>query len=226
MLAQTWEELELLVIDDGSRDGTLEIVRRLAGEDGRIRLLENEENAGASESRNRGVREARGEWIAFLDSDDLWREDKLERQIELMERHSDADLVYTGAACLDEDGRDLHREFQVPAQVDYASILRKNDLICSSVLLRRELALSFPFPTERTLHEDYICWVNILKAGSCAAGIQRPLVLYRIRRGSKSHNKIRSAGMVLRSYRYLKLPVSMRIVCFFHYALHGLGRHF
>ena len=225
VLNQTWTEFELLVIDDGSRDSTVEIVKGLMAEDHRIRLLENPENAGVSASRNLGVQQARGEWIAFLDSDDLWREDKLERQFSLGGL-TGVDLIYSAAQCISEEGYVLDREFQVPVCVDYQSILRKNDLICSSVLLRRELALRFPFPVDQTLHEDYICWTNVLKNGCRAAGVPLPLVLYRIRKGSKSYNKIRSAGMMLRSYQFLELPISTRAVCFFHYALHGLSRHF
>lgn len=224
VLRQTWTEFELLVIDDCSRDSTAEIAERLAAEDGRITLLRNAENAGVSASRNRGVREARGEWIAFLDSDDLWREDKLERQLEL-QRRAEADLIYSGAGCLDGDGRVLRREFKVPAQIDYASILRKNDLICSSVLLRRKLALSQPFVCGRDLHEDYICWVCLLAQGCRTAGVQAPLVWYRIRRDSKSHDKIQSAWMMWRSYQILNLPMHIRIHSFSTYALHGLRRY-
>lgn len=74
MLRQTWRDFELLIIDDGSQDATAEIAERLAEEDGRIVLLRNRKNAGVSASRNLGVAEAVGEWVAFLDSDDLWRE--------------------------------------------------------------------------------------------------------------------------------------------------------
>lgn len=225
MLNQTLREFELLIIDDGSQDATIEIAERLAKEDGRIVLLRNIQNAGVSISRNLGVAHARGEWIAFWDSDDLWRKDKLEEQFSLGTL-TGADLIYSAAQCISEEGRVLDREFTVPACVDYKSILRKNDLICSSVLLRRELALRFPFPSGRTLHEDYICWTAVLKNGCRTAGVQKPLVLYRIWKGSKSYNKIRSAGMMLKSYQFLRLPISMRAVCFFHYTLHGLSRHF
>ena len=81
VIAQTYEDWELVVIDDCSEDITPELVRSLAAADNRIRLLINERNLGAASSRNNGISQAQGDWVAFLDSDDLWREDKLEKQL-------------------------------------------------------------------------------------------------------------------------------------------------
>lgn len=202
VLRQTWTEFELLVIDDCSRDSTAEITERLAAEDGRIALLRNAENAGVSASRNMGVGQARGEWVAFLDSDDLWREDKLERQLALLERHPDAVLSYTASAFMDENGRMYSYVMEAEAETTYAALLRRNLLSCSSVMVRRDVMLRHSMGGDR-MHEDYAAWLLILRETRCAYGLNEPLLVYRVRESSKSSGRLRSAGMLYRSYHYV-----------------------
>lgn len=222
-LAQTAEDLEVIVIDDASQDGTAEIVERFVREDRRVRCITLARNGGVANARNCGISAARGEWVAFLDSDDAWAPDKLERQFALQSR-TQAELIYSAARCFDEAGNDLAREFRVPAAVSYEQLLRRNDLVCSSVLVRRAWMLQNPFESGE-VHEDYICWVRLLEGGCRAAGVQEPLVWYRLREGSKSHDKRRSARMLLRSYRVLGLSIGKQIPCFAAYVLHGLRRY-
>ena len=105
IFAQTVKDWELIVIDDGSKDDTTRILEELAAVDKRIRFLKNEKNSGASYTRNRAVALARGEWIAFLDSDDLWRSDKLEKQLALIEKHPNAVICYTASSFIDDKGK-------------------------------------------------------------------------------------------------------------------------
>ena len=118
-LAQTYRAIEVLVIDDGSTDETAAIVERYAAQDGRVRLLRNAENAGVSCARNRGVRAAVYPWIAFLDSDDRWRPEKLERQLTAVQRHPACALCFTSTAYTDEAGRRLSYILQSPPRVTY-----------------------------------------------------------------------------------------------------------
>ena len=192
-----------------SADGTQQCVQRLAEDDARIRCLKQPENMGVAAARNRGVAEARGEWIAFLDSDDLWTPDKLERQLALADR-SGAQLLYTGARCIDHDGAPLDRMLTVPQQVTFDSMLHGNDIVCSSVLVRRELLLQNPM--ERSdLHEDYITWMRILKTVGYGVGLCEPLVLYRFTVGSKSRGKLRSAVTTWKTLGYLGIPLFKRM---------------
>ena len=103
ILSQTWRELEVLVVDDASPDGTLALAQSYAAKDPRVRVIAQPENGGVSKARNRGVREARGEWIALLDSDDLWMPEKLERQMALAAQHPEAGLFFTGSEFISED---------------------------------------------------------------------------------------------------------------------------
>ena len=99
VLSQTWQDWELLIIDDCSKDNTYALMQKLAKKDERIRILQNPQNSGAAATRNNGVRQAAGEWIAFIDSDDLWEPDKLEKQMALLLKIPEAALVFTYPAC-------------------------------------------------------------------------------------------------------------------------------
>lgn len=202
VLRQTWKDFQLLVIDDCSQDATVDIVRRLMAEDGRIVLLQNDQNRGASYSRNVGVRAAEGEWIAFLDSDDLWREDKLEKQLAMLDTHPEAMLSYTASAFIDAEGHKYSYVMAAQERITYRTLLRKNLLSCSSVMVKRTLMLRYPMEGDRT-HEDYAVWLLMLRELPYAYGLNEPLLIYRIHRNSKSGNRVRSAQMLFRSYRYV-----------------------
>ncbi|MBR0507204.1 MAG: glycosyltransferase family 2 protein [Clostridia bacterium] len=219
----TMQEIELIAVDDGSGDGTAAVLERLRNEDARVRVIALPENAGVANARNTGVKEAKADWIAFLDSDDVWEADKLARQLETAER-TGASLVYTAAACVDETGAMTGKLFSVPETVTANGLLKGNDLITSTVLVKKTLAAKHPM--ERSdLHEDLICWYGILKDGAKAVGIDEPLVRYRVSKGSKSGDKKKSARMTWNTYKHLGIGVFRRIGCFIGYCLHGIKRY-
>lgn len=104
VLSQTMTDWEMLIIDDCSVDNTYSCMQKLAQRDSRIRIFRNMQNAGAAATRNYGIRQARGRWIAFLDSDDLWRTDKLQKQMELLDKYPEASFLFTGSAFIEDDG--------------------------------------------------------------------------------------------------------------------------
>lgn len=230
VLAQTMRDWELIVVEDASEDGTKEQVRRfaetMAGEagssasgiqDGKLRILENETNRGAAFCRNRGISAARGEWIAFLDSDDMWEPDKLEKQLRCAARHPDAGLLFAGSAFMDGEGKFLSGQLSVPERIDLETLLKQNVISCSSVLVRRDLLLRCRdasgevFPDTRRLgllmHEDFPVWIRALRVCGLAYGVNEPLLVYRMQRASQSGNKGKAARMTWQVYRYLKLPL-------------------
>ena len=223
VLTQTWRDLELIVVDDCSRDATPEKVRRMAERDERVIYLRNERNSGASASRNRGVQAAGGEWIAFLDSDDLWRKDKLERQMALVKQHPDAVLCYTASGFMDEDGRTYEYVMEAEERMTYRGLLRKNIMTCSSVLLRRDAALRYPMPGD-DLHEDYAVWLSVLREFPCAYGLNEALVVYRLRKQSKSGDRMRSARMLFRTYRYVGFSAARSAFLTARYAGYSIAK--
>ena len=112
VLCQTYPDFELLVVNDCSTDKTAALVAAIAEKDDRVRLISNEKNGGVSYTRKHGLEEARGEWIAILDSDDAWASEKLEKQIELQKK-TNAELLFTGSAFMDADGKPINGIYQL-----------------------------------------------------------------------------------------------------------------
>lgn len=205
VLDQTYSHFELLVIDDCSKDGTVKVVKSIAAKDSRVRLLSNESNSGVSYTRKQGLKEATGEWIAILDSDDIWTAEKLEKQIEL-QRKTNADLLFTGSAFMDTNGHAIDWYLKAPAEITYAQLLKQNILSNSSALVRKALYVKY-YAEGDGMHEDFAIWLNILKEGRKAYGVDEPLLVYRIAKSSKSGNKVKAAIMNWNTYRYVGLNV-------------------
>lgn len=204
--AQTVQDWELLVIEDGSRDSTPELVQKMAAEDPRIRLLPNQHNMGTARSRNRGMELCRGRYIAFLDSDDCWHCDKLEKQVALAET-TGADILYTSYAIVDDSGQKCCPDFVVPERTDLKRMLRCSEIGCSTVMLSGDLAKAARF-AENFYHEDYAMWLTLLQKGAKARGVSQVLVDYRYHADSRAADKFSSAKRRWRIYRdLLKLSV-------------------
>lgn len=200
------DDWELLVIDDGSKDDTRQLVAQLAQQDARIRLLPNEKNMGTARSRNRGMDLCRGSYIAFLDSDDWWHPTKLEKQIALAQR-SQADILYTSYAIVDDNGEKRCPDFIVPQTTDYKKMLCRSDIGCSTVMLSNRVAHTARF-AENFYHEDYALWLQLLRDGATAAGVSEVLVDYRYHQSSRAADKFGSAKRRWRIYRdFLKMSV-------------------
>lgn len=199
VLNQTYTDFELLVIHDCSPDGTRAVAERLARSDSRIRLIDNPRNLGVAASRNRGVAMAQGEWIAFLDSDDLWHPEKLARQLAFLEAHPGGVLSYTASRFTDTDNCRYTYIMEAAERTGYQKLLHGNLMSCSSVMVRKSVISQFPFP-DGAVHEDYITWMRLLRTIPYACGLNEPLLTYRLSPNSRSGNRIRSAKMLIRSY--------------------------
>ena len=223
VVAQTFPRWEMIVVDDGSRDRTSEIAERWAGSDPRIRLVRQSPRTGAGAARNRALDAARGRYVAFLDSDDLWRPEKLEVQVAFM-RETDAVFSFASYSIIDEQGKPTGKTVRAPERVDYRFLLRNTIIGCLTVMLDRARLGELTMPTLRQ-HEDLSLWYEILKRGVVARGIPRDLALYRVVRGSASGDKVRSAlhmWTVYRSQERLSFPTALW--CYAHYAWHALRR--
>ena len=224
VMAQTYPHWRLLVLDDASADATCAIVQGLCHEDSRITLVRNGENLGVAKSRNRGLELAQGDCVAFLDSDDVWHPEKLEKQMQAMACEQ-ADLVYTSYDVMDENGAVSSNPYLVPATTDFNALLKENVIGCSTVLLSDTVAKTYRF-TEQYFHEDYCLWLSILQDGHKAVGCEQPLAAWRLASGSRSFDKRKGAGNRWKIYRqYLKLPLWKCGVSFAGYAINGISKY-
>ena len=216
------QPFELLVIDDCSRDHTAEVVKKYLS-DSRVRYLRQTRNLGVAAARNRGIREARGTYVAFLDADDWWDRDKLKRQMACI-RKTGAVLCFTARELVRPDGTSTGRQIPVPGRVTYRQLLKTNVIPCGSVLLRTDVAREYGFVHDE-YHEDYILWLKILKKYGAARGINIPALKCRLSAGGKSRNKWKSAKMQYGVYRYLGFSP---IAAFFYmgcYMINGIRKY-
>lgn len=221
---QTYGIWELIIVNDCSSDGTECIVTQYMQKDNRIHLINNKQNAGVSEARNIGITSSNGKWIAFLDSDDKWKNEKLEKQVKLLTEKPLTDLVFTGSAFINQQGVFSKYILNVPEKIKYRQLLKQNIISCSSVVVRKKLAQNYRMQYD-DMHEDYAVWLQILKAGYFAAGINEPLLIYRISDHSKSSNKKIAAKMTFKVYRFMNLNYIKSVYFFLHYAVKSINKY-
>lgn len=158
VLNQTYPNFELLVVDDCSKDNSLQLIQQKAQSDDRIRVIALEHNAGVANARNVGIKEARGEFIALLDNDDLWTVDKLERQLALANKG--ADIVYCSYDFIDEKNNPIKKPFIVPQQTNFNKMLASSVISCSTSFIKTELMQAHLFNSD-FYHEDYVLWMEL-----------------------------------------------------------------
>lgn len=224
VLCQTIDNLELIIIDDCSEDSTVDIVRRIESEDSRVKLYCNSRNMGAAATRNYGLDVCKGEYVALLDSDDIWYPTKLEVQLALAV-HESADIVYCSYEIINESGNKCCQDFIVPRQATFELVLKKSVISCSTALLSRAIIDKYRFPTDY-YHEDYVMWLRLLQEGRIAVGVTKVLAAYRIRAKSRASNKFVSAKNRWRIYReFLGIPVYLSLYYFFYYCFCGIKKY-
>ena len=224
VLAQTYTNWEMLIANDCSKDNTAEIVQSYAAKDKRIKLINLKQNSGAAVARNTAIQNAKGRYIAFLDSDDLWKKEKLQKQIQFMQQNGYV-FTFTGYEHFKETKENIQNQVQIPKSLSYKQALKGNQIGCLTLMLVRMQILNIRFTTQR--HEDYILWLNILKQGITAYGIQESLALYRTGNSkSISSNKLQSALWTWKVYRESqKLSVLKSMHYMLFYVVNGIKKH-
>lgn len=204
---QTYQNWELLIVDDMSTDGSWEIAKKLAEQDPRIRLLQNKKNSGAAVSRNYALREAKGKWIAFLDSDDVWLPEKLSEQICFMEKN-DYHFSYTQYIEMTEVGVKTGILWTGPKCVTKAKLFAYNFIGCLTVMYDREVAGLIQIPDLKK-RNDYAMWLKVIKTAHCYL-LDKPLSQYRVRTtGSVTDRKKGVLPMIRHHYNVFRYSEEM-----------------
>ena len=221
VLRQTYENWELIIVDDGSKDSSANIIQDLTNTDTRIKGFYFDKNIGAAEARNVAIQQAKGKYIAFLDSNDLWELEKLEKQISFMQTE-DIAFSFSTYQPMSEDGSKLYSIIHAPKIVTYSAYLKNTIIGCLTVVIDREKAGDFEMPNIRSSH-DMALWLLIMKRGFDAYGLDENLARYRIVSASNSSSKWHAAKDVWKIYREVeKLSFLYSSWCFLNYAFNAL----
>ena len=216
--AQTFPDWEMLLVEDGSTDRTVKVIQEYLERTGenRIRLIRQEKNGGAARARNRGVQEAAGRYIAYVDADDLWEPEKLEHQIAFLEEHSAA-FGFTGYEFADEYGKGLGKIVRVPERLDYGEALKNTTIFTSTVMFDTKRIPKDQLEMPIMKSEDTALWWKVLRQGYLAYGLDENLVKYRRAGKSLSSNKLEAIRRIWNLYRKaegLSVLSSARYFCF------------
>ena len=221
VLAQNCDELEILVIDDCSKDGTLEIVKKYSEQYPQIKVIELTVNSGVAVARNTAIERATGRYVYFMDSDDLWERNKISAQIKLMQ-DKDATMSFTAIDMIDDSGNCVKGKRKIKTVVDYKVLLHNTVIPTSSVVIDREKSGDFRMPLLRS-GQDYATWLMLLRNGVKAYGIDEALVHYRVGHKSLSSNKLKSIKQVYtiqtQQEKICKISAAYNTVCFAFNAL-------
>jgi teichuronic acid biosynthesis glycosyltransferase TuaG len=216
VIAQDYPQWEMIVVDDHSPDDSSEVVQRYASVDPRVKLVRLAKNSGAAMARNAALEAARGRYVAFLDSDDMWLPHKLSTQLAFMDDIK-AGLSFTSFRRISQSGDRTGRLIAVPAYVDYTALLKHTVIATSTVIV--DTSICGTLRMRKAYLDDFVLWLELLKRGIVAHGLPLDLARYRVVQQSLSRNKKNSAQHVWRTYRQIEhLGVLRAAWCFMHYA--------
>ena len=217
---QTFQNWEMVIVDDCSTDHTVKIVEEIAAQDSRIRILRQEVNQGAGAARTRSMQNATGRYIAYLDADDIWKPDKLEKQVAFM-KEKDCGFSCTSYEVINDQGMPLNKYVHMLPKVDYVGFLTNNLLQTVGIMVDTQKVdkkhLVMPDMRRR---QDAATWLQILKAGHVCYGMEEILAEYRRAENSLSSNKLKAVKGVWSLYRDVeKLSLPFSCYCFVRYAV-------
>lgn len=225
VFAQTYKEIEIVLVDDCSKDNSGKVIAEYAKSHSNIIYFLQPKNMGAGAARNKALELASGQYVAFLDSDDLWLPEKTERQIQLMQQKN-SPFSYTAIEMIDENGNTIKGKRNLRETCDYQYLLHNTIIATSSVIIDRNVLGDFRMSLRRG-GQDYATWLSLLRGKTVACGINEVLVRYRVGKGSLSSNKFKSIQQVweiqTQDEHIGKVSAACHVICF---AMHAFLKYF
>lgn len=222
VLNQTYKNWEMLIFNDKSKDNSLKIIKKYSEKDERIKVVDSKENVGVVAARNKLIEIATGEFIAFLDADDYWKQNKLEKQIKFM-RKNNALISCTEYTRVTEDEKEIN-DIIIKEIITYEDMLKNNYLGCLTVVYNAN-KLGKRYFKERKKNEDYVLWLEIVKETKIIFGLKENLAFYRVLNNSRSSNKIKVAKDRWEVYRKIeRLSLLKSIYYFLQYVIRALKK--
>ena len=194
VFTQTYKNIEVVIVDDRSRDKSAEIIAEYQKKHPEIIFFKQPENKGAGHARNKALELGRGQYAAFLDADDIWKPEKIEKQVELLQRKKGG-FCFTAIEMIDGNGKVIKGKRKVKEEIDYDFLLSNTMIPTSGVMIDRTVKGDFRMHLRRG-GQDYATWLRLLRDGSKAYGIDEALVSYRIDGNSLSSNKLESIKQI------------------------------
>lgn len=226
VLNQNYTNWELIIINDCSIDNTEQIIKSCQQKDAankRIKLINLTQNRGVANARNIGIQNAKGRYIAFLDADDIWQKEKLQKQVQIL-NSSKADITYTAYLMIDENGKTI-KERSIKESLQIKDLLKENSIIFSSVVCKKESIKNKHFKSE-WYHEDYVFLLDLAKASKKFRGLNENLMQYRVHQSGRSFNKQIAAKYRWKIYRkYLNMSFLQSLYYFVVYAWNGIRKY-
>jgi len=221
---QTYDNWELIFVNDCSKDKSVEIIKKHMKKDKRIKLFLQEKNSGAALARNRGIDEATGKYLCYIDADDLWDKEKLEKQVKFMQEH-DCEFSFTGYQFADEFGVPNGSIVHVPEKINYNQALKNTTIWTSTAMFDLTKLTKEEIYMPNVKSEDTACWWKILKKISYAYGLDEILSFYRRTAGTLSSNKFEAIKRIWNLYRNVEhLNIFKSAYCFCGYAIRAVLR--
>ena len=215
---QTYSNWELVVVDDASTDNTAALIKQMAAADQRIQFIKHQYTQGAGSARSTALKQAKGQFIAFLDADDLWHPDKLKTQVAYMQKHK-VNVCFSSYELIDEQGQSLHTLIEALPVLTYKKQLKCNYIGNLTGIYNAEVLGKIPISTIKK-RQDWLMWLQALKISGKAFGISKALAYYRVRNNSVSSNKFKLVKFNFQIYRKelkFNLLKSLWYMCLFFY---------
>ncbi len=221
---QTYENWEWLLVDDQSSDRSVEIIKKAAKSDERIKPIQLPKNGGAATARNAGIDAANGKYLAFQDADDLWHPEKLAKQVAFMQQN-DVAFSFTGYEFANADGVPNGKKVYVPAKLTYKQALKNTTISTITVMFDMTKLTKNDVHMPNVKSEDTATWWNILRQDKIAYGLNEILSFYRRSANTKSSNKFTAIKQTWQLYReQQKLGLFYSIYCFIWYVFNAIRR--